>query len=79
MVHISAGEVAPKKEESKLKRVLSVWGLKKGKDKDKDREKERERERGREGEADWMGRVEREGVRRGVLVGGEAGAPVVRY
>lgn len=79
VVHISAGEVAPKKEESKLKRVLSVWGLKKGKDKDKDREKERERERGREGEADWMGRVEREGVRRGVLVGGEAGAPVVRY
>lgn len=77
MVHISAGEVAPKKEESKLKRVLSVWGLKKGKDREKERE--RERERGREGEADWMGRVEREGVRRGVLVGGEAGAPVVRY
>ena len=46
-MHISAGEVPRKEERSKLKRVLSVWGSKKG-----GKEKGRERERG---EAGWMG------------------------
>ena len=84
VVHISAngGNQTPKnggapEHKSKLKKVLSAWVLK------KDKKGGGEGAGGTgtgAGAGDWMGRLEREGVKKGVLVQERAaGAPVVRY
>jgi len=64
VVHIS-GQAGKEEQKSKLRRVLSGWMLRKEK---------------KEKKEDWMVKVEKQGVRNGVMVQEEAALPpVVRY